>query len=541
MAIRPRHTLALALAVSLLSACQLPSPNPMRPPSFKLEALAAASRAVLPTGAVTVRDPATGQPISPAHAGQLTVRFEHLLARAGRQLLATAADVDHLTIKLSGNGVDHSEPISHAMLLAGQTSFTFSGLPAGTLTVTITAFNAANAVIGLDVKQASVTAGQTTVLASSVLLTPTVPAPRVIVGSSGGGSGGATSGTLTVGVSFVDNKPVLTPPIRGIYAPPGEMNMGYWQVTLDATGNAWFTGSHSFADAVTRTGAIGHVTPADVLTLIPVPGTTPMALATSPDRSRIFMSEPASDTSGVAATLSLTSAGTVDRSAPLGAYASRAIAVAPDGTVYLVPDPYGEMFSVNNKISPAGAPSFANGLPYNSSKIETVACDSLGHAVALLRGSSDLNDDWGARVRGLAADGTQLFERSYDLATFGYQLGAQNALAIDAQDAIWVPIPARRVIEKLSPSGALLATYPVVVPCDSVHIDDAGRIWAYASQGGGEKDFVVRLSASGEVQAYYYIGENLTKGDLAISADDHMWVIVPDKGLIHLKLDPLGP
>src|SRR3989338_8073288 len=151
-----------ACALALLGACQAPHRG-MPFPAFRLQAASEGQAAVrvAPTAALT-----------PASEGVLTVRFAHLLG--ARQLLATVADVESLTIHLSGTGVDHTETISKAMITGGMTSFTFTGLPAGALTVTIRALDASGQTIGADTQQATVTAGQTTVVASTVLIAPSV-------------------------------------------------------------------------------------------------------------------------------------------------------------------------------------------------------------------------------------------------------------------------------------------------------------------------------------------------------------------------------
>lgn len=553
MAHRAPRLLLLGTAL-LLEACQA-APGTWRPysPSFRLAAGEAAAPAT--AGEVVVRGAGGDRPVVPGHTGVLTVRFDQLLPpKAERRLLATLADVAKVTIRLQGAGVDHTETILRAAIVDGATSFTFTGLPPGALTVTIKALDAADAAIGLDVRQATVTAGQTTVVASTVLLTPTAPPPQVIVGGGSGGSGGGT-GTLAVGVTLVDDKPVVTPALVARHR-PGDPDYGVppWQVTLDGQGTAWFTGGHSYPDAGalpagSTGGAIARITPADALTIVPVADTVPLGLATNPDGTRIFMARAAEPDPGGTAplTLAITTAGARDRTAPATLH-GEGIAVAPDGTAYLTPGSGAMDGGVIRKVAPDGTLSVFEDDPYFTVMGPTsihggpsaVACDATGHVVSAWLVVQQSNGSIGHtfHVRRTAPDGTHVFDRTYlhEGADFPQWV---NAVAVDAQGDTWVPVPSRQTLERLSPTGALVGTYPLAVPCDAVHVDPAGRIWAYAMRGNGQKEFVVRLSAQGEVVAYYHLGGARDRVDLAVSADDHLWVVDTVNGLLHYRLDPL--
>ncbi len=552
------RSVGLLAALATLSACQaLPIGTP-RPytPTFRVEALPARPGDA-PWGpgsggsAGTVAVNASGT--TPATAGQLIVNFGHLLPPAAqRRLLATIADVDRITITLSGNGVSHTETIPKAAIVNGMTSFTFTGLPAGTLTVTIKALDAAGAVIGRDIQQATVTAGQTTTVTSTVPLTPTVPTPQVIVGSSGGsgGSGGST-GSLTTNVTLRDDIPVITPTVLGVYAPGmvttppagGEFHAN--TVVLDNQGNAWFGGDFSHEN---EPGDLGKVTPAGAFSLVATTAPSWWWLRASLDGARIITAPDAYngsmdygvrlDGNPVSAATSLADTAT--------------IAEAPDGSLYALKF-VNEATGVSQdiiRIAPDGSQTVVHDSPaMDGSTVGKysfdVYSDRAGNAV--ITGAENSAAGWQAKnlIMKYQPDGTQIFSHTFEDQSNWLAM----AVAIDSQNNIWAVDGEHQVLRKLSPTGALLGTFATGARCNRLYIDALDRVWAYESAKIGidragflslaPTDVVSRFSSAGVLEAYYSIGQDTDTEELAVSADDHMWVASKNKGLIHLQLAPL--
>ena len=506
-----------ACALALLGACQAPHRG-MPFPAFRLQAASEGQAAVrvAPTAALT-----------PASEGVLTVRFAHLLG--ARQLLATVADVESLTIHLSGTGVDHTETISKAMITGGMTSFTFTGLPAGALTVTIRALDASGQTIGADTQQATVTAGQTTVVASTVLIVPSVTQPRTIVAGSGGAGGGAT-GSLTTTVTLQEGTPVQTPALLGVYT-----NGGFPQavsLARDNQGNVWFTGGHFESQ-----GLLKRVSPAGTVTTHDMNGGEAWALGSNPDGSHILV-----------ATISAyeLAAGNQIRHcfAPdgsfitlpghTGGFNAGAIAGAADGTIYTS----GGDLSRNTTLTsylPNGTIGFNTPVGSTSSLRITSSGDGVFSMTPVY--------SVGGKIQRRQADGTLVFD--YPLTDNFDGL----TIALDGQDNVWFARPTQGAVCKLSPAGVLLASYPMPVRCNAVTADSQGRLWAYQANNftwsggapiqpptGAPDDLVMRLGPDGKVQAYYHIGLDVEVSDLLVTPDDHLWVASPNKGLLHLDL-----
>ena len=522
-------------AAATLTACQgLPGVPRAYTPTFKVEALPDSAAAVGSSAASPGVEVGGG---APAHAGKLVVQFGHLLPKAeARRLMATIADVETITITLSGNGVSHTETIPKAAIVNGATSFTFSGLPAGALTVTIKALNAANAVIGQDIQQATVTAGQTTVVTSTVTITPTIPTPRVIVGGSGGGSGGAT-GSLTTNVTLRDGIPVISPTIQAVHVPAGLSGTEFlaYDVVLDNQGNAWF--------ASDLAGKLAKVTPADVLSYVTTPANHYWWwISVSPDGARILF--PGDDLS--ANTVLGVNLDGSPAAAPAPYLGSQRMVQAPDGGVYyngldltltgvypvfrMAPD--GTVTTIFDGTDPNGVVA-----PF-----ETLSDHASNVVFSVVRSAN--GDPASREVQKRAPDGTVVFNRAY--AAAWEDLG----IAVDSQNNVWVADTVRGILDKLSPTGQLLASTALPARANKLFVDATDRVWAYHSSkvwvdrmpiGGGyaATDVIARYDSAGVLQAYYQVGQDADTEEIAVSADDHLWVASTAKGLIHLKLDPL--
>ena len=544
---RPLVALAAVGLLAGTAACQAPLDQiRTRPfaPTFRMYAGAGAAEGraavvVAPAGAIAA-----------ALEGELTVRFEHLLG--DRRLMATVADVKSLTITLAGNGVNHTETITAAMLAAGMTSFTFTGLPAGVLTVSIRALDAAGATIGTDVRQATVTAGQTTVVASTVLIAPSVTQPRIIVNGGSGGSGGASTGSLTTTITLQDGTPVVTPTLHATYTTTGYPHAA--RVEFDNAGNTWFVGGTAWIknldDDGTPDTVLRRITPAGAVTTLAHGTSMPYDLAARPDGGLIVTtcSEYGLIGSGTKSGVGFLPDGTeapgfADTRTPDTLLMNGALSVAADGrTFWAVTAHAGMVFGgsgYQGVIWPdEGTTNWWT--PPISSAATTSGEFVVGRRV--LPGSAAT--DGPVHVSRIRRDGT--FAWTYALPDQGEEVAF---LALDAQDNVWLPVPSQQALIKLSPAGALLATYPMPVRCNAVHIDATGRIWAYQAKphaefylstapndAGAPDDLVMRVGTDGRVQAFYHLGLGVDVFDLKVTADDHMWVASGTKGLLHLEL-----
>ncbi|MNR75292.1 Serine/threonine-protein kinase PknD [compost metagenome] len=93
-----------------------------------------------------------------------------------RTIQATLEDIDHVTIDIEGIGMaPQSQSLTRAELAAAgsSASLSFTDLPAGTITASLNAYDAANDVIGTASKTAAISLGQTTTIDLSVELVPT--------------------------------------------------------------------------------------------------------------------------------------------------------------------------------------------------------------------------------------------------------------------------------------------------------------------------------------------------------------------------------
>lgn len=218
-----RRGILVALALAL-AGCQAPvGLHQIKQPLFALGAEA--------PGVVT---PAGSSAIA-ARSGALTVSIQGALAGLRkRAVLATVADVERVTVSVQVGGDTVSRTVERAALAAGQTSVTFTGLPVGTATVTVTAYDVADQVLGATSQTVSITAGQATTADIALQLAP-VTAP-----AGGGGSTPATSGDLSANVQIFDS-PVMKKPLPAASA-VFTLDFSPVSLAVDKDGNAWLGG-----------------------------------------------------------------------------------------------------------------------------------------------------------------------------------------------------------------------------------------------------------------------------------------------------------
>jgi len=122
--------------------------------------------------------PAAAPAIAPAE-GALTVKVAW--PAATRKLMARADDVDRLSISASGGSGSGAtfygaEILTAGMLKSGVDGHTFTGLPAGTYQVRVSAFVGAVVIGETQVAGVAVVAGGVTALPVAVHLMPALPA-----------------------------------------------------------------------------------------------------------------------------------------------------------------------------------------------------------------------------------------------------------------------------------------------------------------------------------------------------------------------------
>jgi len=488
-------TLLLALA-----GCQAAG-QPYAAPGFAIGRLGTA--AVVAPVAVPV---AIGPQVSGDAA--LTVDVRSALPAARRHLLAVLADVAKVTVRVQGTGIDQTLELTKAQLDAGTTSVTFTDLPAGPYTVTVRALDAASVVIGSDIRQASVTAGQTTTVAATIKLDPTIATPRTLPSPTAGGSSTAT-GSLTTTVTLRDDLPVYTPTVLGTYAGPGTMSQGGAHVVADAEGHAWATwGSRQIArispagQVVVQTGLPEYV----------------IDVARSADGQRIYL--------GGASRLYTTLTGTLGPTVtggPLLLYEKSA--VAPDGTYYV-----GSYAAPMKQILADG--SSRTFVARNVSEFATDAAGDVWTAELVLPAVAPQGTvPTGVTITKQGADNAVRFTRTLDYTGTPTLLGYHSVdLELDAAGNAWVAMPGIGRLVRLKPDGEPLDVKPFPSR-GRLYADPQGRMWL--NQWGN----VGRFDAAGELTGWYHVASNLQDAEIAITADDRLWVAAWTYGVIQLQLD----
>lgn len=217
------HRIPCLVVALALAGCQTPlALHQMKQPLFTLGADS-------PGDGVTI----TGHPAQDQPVGQLMVSLQGALASMRRRVLASVADVDHVTVVVAVGGATYSKTVDKTALTAGQTSVTFDSLPVGSATVTITAYDLNGQAIGTTSKHATVTAGQVASVDIKLQLDPT------ILPSTGGGST-ATTGGLTTNITVVDGA-VMNAPLPA-NAATHQVGLFPAAVAVDASGNVWIGG-----------------------------------------------------------------------------------------------------------------------------------------------------------------------------------------------------------------------------------------------------------------------------------------------------------
>jgi hypothetical protein len=167
-------------------------------------------------------------------------------------VLAVRTDIDHLDVKLNAAaGLTMSQSILKAAITSGVNSVTFKGVPAGTVTITVTAFDASGAVIGTASKVGAAVAGQASTIAMLLRLIPSyVSGAPVVAGSN-------TTGDVNASISIADG-PVFTGSPNGS-ATFVDLDFPPQAVADDGAGHAWVAGGDGGSIFVSGSVASGRL------------------------------------------------------------------------------------------------------------------------------------------------------------------------------------------------------------------------------------------------------------------------------------------
>lgn len=481
MSLKPRRPwLALSVGTALLAGCQTTTPLfALKQPLFALGQSRSEPAAVAVAGEVA-RLP-----------GSLTVSFDGDLARLGlarkRRVLATIADVDHVTVTVkASNGAEFSKTVDKAAIAAGTTSVTFDALPAGPVTVTITAFDGTGAGLGSTQKTAQVLAGQVASVDVALQLNPTY--------TGAGGGSTTTTGGLTTNVTLADGPSIAASnpgDVLGTYA-YGDAN---WDVAVDGAGNAWVgargegTGLGSVGSAVLKVAPDGTL-----LKSIPMAGAVYTLAVDSQGNAWAFSDETPSDGSNPTSRITKFAPDGTQLASLTHAGSACRLAVAPDGTVY------GFTLDKMLKVSPDGALQGEYAIPFS-----TAPAAVHGAAVAP-DGNVWFTDLLSGEVYKVSPSGTKLAE--IQMPSASTYPSAATRLAIDAAGQVWVPTyvqgPAIGVekgeVVKLSPDGTPLGRYPMGNMPTAVTVDPWGYVWVL-----DENDLTVTRMKSDGTGAVSYL------------------------------------
>lgn len=450
-----------------------PAPAPAGRPSIPLT--------ITPTAASAGRSASTGGgssagSVAPATTGSVTIDVGRALLAAlpaRRRLLATTADIDHVVVILRmPNQADRMQFVSQAQVAAGATTVTFSGLPAGTATLVVTAFDAIGTALGTGTQSAAVAVGQTTALALDVAIDP-----GVVANAAGGGAvevaisfsnGTAATAASTCPTPAGTVVATWTMPAWGLYADGrGKVYSYYWEG--EPIGSPTTHGVVLIHTASTADGTAGDP--------YPIGGWShPTAFAR-------FV------------------------------HTAGGLVFAPGSGTLWYPG--------------AGEPPDPNVLPTEGTEPCTVldaAGDAVFPSVALVPDPLDPNASRPVH---------RIVKRTAAGASTITAMAAYRAVAYDAAGNLWAdwtddgvnPPPDKQSLQKYAPDGSLLATVPLPVIPLKIEADAAGNIWVSGSTAPGGStplpgDTLLKLSPDGSVLATI-TGPVL---DFAIDGNQSLWV-----------------
>jgi streptogramin lyase len=484
---------AIALSLLFASGCQAPMQlHQLKQPWFALSQTDQ-------TGPVI----ATSLPSSAS--GKLTVRFDGDLARLmhGRRIQAMVADVERVVVTVTpAGGTAVSETVLKAALNSGQTSVTFQGLTPGEATITITAYDAANANIGSTTRTATVTVGQVATVDMALQLSPTYVA-------SGGGSSSPTTGGLATTVLIQDGPVIVDLPGGGVVE-SFRMPFSPHRVAVNGQGEVWVTESDSSGSVVVRLSSGGAI-----LQVLPFPGTDANALVVDANDHVWVL--------GVDEVVEYSPAGAVLN--------QHAITPSIGAGESLRMDAAGRLFWYSLMDACVitwvpGSPRAVLDAAYGGS---TVTPGSLGDLwVGVIQGSSDVR---------------RISTANVELGRYSVGAGYRSAYtAIDAAGNAWVtatsadPIgnPLNGRVVKFSPTGAEQAAYELAdVPMpNAIEIGPDGRVWV-TGLDSNHQAVVTWLGPDGGKQGTVAVDSADVWG-FAVG-NDGAWLVAPGtQSLVHV-------
>lgn len=482
----PRRRVILAGLALALAGCQTPvGLHQIKQPLFALGAEAPA--AVVPAGGSA----------NAARLGALNVSIQGALAGLRRRaVLATVADVERVTVSVQVGGVTVERTVERAALTAGQTNVTFTGLPVGTATVTVTAYDVAGLVLGATTHAVSIVAGQATTADIALQLAP-VTAP---VG--GGGSTPATSGDLNANVQIFDS-PVMKKPLPAASA-VFTLDFSPVSLAVDKEGNAWLGGIGMTAQGFPM-GRLVKLSSSGQELLRKEFGSTVTSVAIDAS-DRVVVADTNGTVAGGTAGTGVFSWFNLDGS-------SIGEMVGTPGHKGLATNPSGGVFSTNLYDNTILAFDPSQGV------IDIVGYRLEPGPFAIAGASNGEYVVSGGSLERFDAQHQRLSHR--EIPNF-----ACGALAIDADGNYWViGKEAGQGLKKITPAGAVLASAPAIAPsltsptmpfAERIALDAGGGAWV------ANEDELVQFFPNGLVAGSYAVPTG-AKGVAAGSTG--VWVI----------------
>jgi hypothetical protein len=498
---------AIALSLLFASGCQAPMQlHQLKQPWFAM------GQADQPVPAAAASRPASA-------AGQLTVRFDGALARLsqGRRIQATVSDVEKVVVTVtSSSGAVVSETVLKAALNNGQTSVTFQGLTPGEATITITAYDGANANIGSTTKTATVTVGQVATVEVGLQLSPTYMA-------SGGGSSSPSTGSLTTNVLIQDGPVVVSQPGGGVvesYVLPFTPN----DVAVNSQGGVWVTSANSTGPILVKLSSGGAIERVSAF-----PGTSAEELVVGAD-DHVWVHG---------------SAWVAEYSSTGDMLNQHAISGVWDNWAWedLRMDETGRLFWHGPQLglgtwAPGGSAALLPGMPSGAT----------GYAGGSTVRPGTLDDLWvgvipDTTTGGYSADVVRYARTGGEIGRYSVGTGYRSAYtAIDAAGNAWVtamsadptnnPKPGRVV--KFSPTGTELAAY-TLSDCpfaNAIEIGPDGTVWVTGGDSSGQTA-VTWLNPAGVEQGRVAVGTAYEWG-FAIGTNGAWLVDMQTQSLVHV-------
>lgn len=559
-----RSACVMVLAALLAAGCQVPPLDvPAARPVFRMQAAIDGA----PEGNATPTQIAGASAPSAAATGVLVVRLDGLLAKLKgtvKRSLRALEDVETVTVRLRGPGVDRLETVTAAMLAGGTTSLTFTGLPPGDLVITLEAFDAGGRKLGEDVRTATVAAGAPTTVETGALVGGPVPAaPTGGSGGSGGsgGAGGPSTTGIRAAIGIADGAPVrrLEPAARYF---AGYNGPDVQSLALAKDGCVWVARSHfapggeqKYAELF-RLASSGTVTEID-LSSIPYAVLGALAfprLVADPVNGKVYFGDTQSHETFVTA-YEADGSNAWSPGFRWSQYFSPDFTVDASGRPWILMRVDGawrpqEGFAWPDPVDQGG---YVGGVGEDHDEMRF---DPTGHLwiAGRSRGPGSANTIGPvtrAWVRCVAPDGTVATE--FDVAG-----QVVPTFALTGQGDAWLLTDGGYTLQKVSRTGAVLAVAASGIALNRLVVGPDDEVWAYrgvSSYGardgwwktggkaaGPDEATIARFGPDGALRAYYHPGVGADLTELVVSPDGILWAGTGLNGLLKLPIDiPFAP